>query len=31
LALRLPETVVYRDTTPEGRVLIRFAPVKPQG
>ena len=31
LALRLPETVVYRDTTPKGRVLIRFVPVAPQG
>ncbi|HMB13363.1 MAG TPA: orotidine 5-phosphate decarboxylase [Roseovarius sp.] len=31
LLLRLPETVVYRDTTPEDRVLIRFAPVAPKG
>ncbi|GAW34693.1 hypothetical protein RA2_01745 [Roseovarius sp. A-2] len=31
LRLRLPDLVVYRDTTPEGRVLIRFGPVLGQG
>lgn len=31
LTLRLPDLVVYRDTTPVGRVLIRFGPVQGQG
>jgi len=31
VTLRLPDLVVYRDTTPEGRVLIRFGPVQGQG
>lgn len=31
VTLRLPDLVVYRDTTTEGRVLIRFGPVQEQG